>query len=101
MHEELGQLDFAPYKSFKLYLHEADSSSIRRLNLEQRTAVMHLAQRLPMKELYEVQAYRAQVLESSKNLWTMFSGLIAAATELSVRLLYCIVGILLYFVHQI
>jgi len=81
----LGRLDYAPYKSYKLQLHEVDSSSIRRLSPEQRTAVGHLAQRLPTKkELSEVQEDRIQSIASSKNLWNMFRALMTSATELSV-----------------
>ena len=84
LHEELGRLDYAPYKSYKLHLHDADSSSIRRLSPEQRTAIGHVAQRLPMKELTEVYESRLQSIALSQSLWSMFGALIAAATELSV-----------------
>jgi len=84
LHEELGRMEYIPYKSYKLHQHEADSSSIHRLSLDQRTAVLHLAQRLQTKELTEVYESRSQSIALSKSLWSMFSALIAAATELSV-----------------
>jgi len=84
LHEELGRMEYIPYKSYKLHQHEADSSSIHRLSLDQRTAVLHLAQRLQTKELTEVYESRSQSIALSKSLWSMFSALIAAATELSI-----------------
>lgn len=83
---DLNQIESIPYKSFKLYAHEADSSSIRLFSLEQRTAVLHLAQRLSQTEISEINEVRVNAVMSNRNIWNDFNSLMTTITELTVML---------------
>ena len=88
MSHELNQVESLPYKSFKLYAHDADSSSIRLFSLEQRTAVLHLAQRLSQTEISEINELRVNSVISNRKIWNVFSTLMTAITELTVIFIF-------------
>ena len=76
------------YRSYKLFVHEADSSSLRVLDRDVRTAVEHTQQTLPTPyALAEALDGLHERMENGRETWQRWQVLISMLQELAVS--YC------------